>query len=46
LPRSNRATGTPHIGVFNISEEKGLVSPERARRLLGWDPAFRLPQPR
>lgn len=39
------AIATPHTGVFNIAEEKGLVSCERARRLLGWDPAFRLPSP-
>jgi|SRR5579864_1971657 len=37
------AVATPHGGVYNIAEEKGLVSSERARRLLGWDPAFRLP---
>lgn len=37
------ALGTPHTGIFNIAEEKGLVSCERARRLLGWDPRFRLP---
>jgi nucleoside-diphosphate-sugar epimerase len=36
------AVETPHLGVFNIAEEKGLVSSERARRLLGWDPAFRV----
>ncbi|MGB7543766.1 MAG: NAD(P)-dependent oxidoreductase [Burkholderiales bacterium] len=36
------AIGTPHTGVFNIAEEKGLVSSERARRLLGWNPGFRL----
>lgn len=37
------ALDTPHLGVFNIAEEKGLVSSERARRLLGWDPGVRLP---
>jgi nucleoside-diphosphate-sugar epimerase len=37
------AIATPHTGVFNIAEEKGLVSTRRARRLLGWDDAFRLP---
>ena len=36
------ALDTPHTGIFNIAEEKGLVSSERARRLLGWDPRFRL----
>jgi len=35
------AIGSPHAGVFNIAEEKGLVSPERARRLLGWSAEFR-----
>ena len=29
-------------GIFNIAEEKGLVSAEKARRELGWSPAFRL----
>jgi len=38
------AIATPHTGVFNIAEEKGLVSSERARRLLGWDASFRLPR--
>jgi nucleoside-diphosphate-sugar epimerase len=37
------AIATQHAGVFNIAEEKGLVSSGRARRLLGWDPGFRLP---
>lgn len=37
------AIGTPHTGVFNIAEEKGLVSCERARRLLGWNAGFRSP---
>lgn len=37
------AIDTPHTGVFNIAEEIGLVSSERARSLLGWDPDFRLP---
>jgi nucleoside-diphosphate-sugar epimerase len=31
-------------GVFNIAEEKGMVSCEKARRLLGWSAAFRLPR--
>jgi len=30
-------------GVYNIAEEKGLVSSAKARRLLGWSAAFRLP---
>lgn len=37
------AVAAPHAGVFNVAEEKGLVSSERARRLLRWDPGFRLP---
>jgi nucleoside-diphosphate-sugar epimerase len=36
------AVGTPLTGVFNIAEEKGLVSSARARRRLGWSAAFRL----
>jgi nucleoside-diphosphate-sugar epimerase len=36
------AIEAPHAGVFNIAEEKGLVSCERARRLLRWNPGFRL----
>ena len=35
------ALASPHVGVFNIAEEKGLVSCERARRLLAWDAGFR-----
>jgi len=38
------ATDAPHTGVFNIAEEAGLVSCERARRLLGWEPSFRVPR--
>jgi hypothetical protein len=29
-------------GIYNIAEDDGTVSIERARRELGWDPAFRL----
>ena len=36
------AIDAPHAGVFNIAEEKGLVSAARARRLLGWSAEFRL----
>ena len=36
------AVGAAQTGVFNIAEEKGLVSCEKARRLLGWSPDFRL----
>jgi len=28
-------------GVYNVAEEDGVVSSARARRELGWDPAFR-----
>ena len=31
-----------HTGIFNIAEENGLVSIEKARRELGWSPGFRL----
>jgi hypothetical protein len=37
------AVGSPHAGILNIAEDKGLVSSERALRLLGWSPDFRLP---
>lgn len=33
------AIAATHTGIFNIAEEKGLVSCERAHRLLGWNPA-------
>jgi len=36
------ALDAPHGGIFNVAEEKGLVSSERARRLLGWSADFRL----
>ena len=35
------AVDARHTGVFNVAEEKGLVSCERARRLLGWRADFR-----
>jgi nucleoside-diphosphate-sugar epimerase len=28
-------------GIFNIAEDSGFVSIEKARRELGWDPGFR-----
>ena len=31
-----------YSGIFNIAEEKGLVSAAKARRELGWQPEFRL----
>ena len=36
------ATEAKHTGIFNIAEENGLVSTEKARRELGWSAAFRL----
>jgi nucleoside-diphosphate-sugar epimerase len=36
------AVDTPHLGVYNIAEEKGLILAEKARRELGWNAAFRL----
>ncbi|HET7766637.1 MAG TPA: NAD-dependent epimerase/dehydratase family protein [Burkholderiales bacterium] len=36
------ALGSQQTGIFNIAEEEGLVSCERARRLLGWSADFRL----
>jgi len=32
--------GTP--GIYNVAEDDGTVSIDRARDILGWDPAFRL----
>ena len=29
-------------GIYNIAEDDGAVSIEKARKLLGFDPAFRL----
>ena len=29
-------------GIFNIVEDNGFVSIEKARRELGWDPGFRI----
>jgi hypothetical protein len=31
-------------GIYNIAEEDGAVSSERARRLLGWDAGWRADQ--
>ena len=39
------AVETKHTGIFNIAEENGLVSTERARRELGWNASFRLQEP-
>ena len=36
------AIGRARPGVFNLAEDSGFVSIARARRELGWDPAFRL----
>jgi hypothetical protein len=32
-------------GVYNVAEDDGAVSSARAMRDLGFDPAFRVPQP-
>jgi len=37
------AVDTKHTGIYNIAEENGLVSTEKARRDLGWTASFRLP---
>lgn len=36
------AVETKHTGIFNIAEENGLVTCEKARRELGWRADFRL----
>lgn len=36
------AVETRHLGIFNIAEENGLVSSEKAQRELGWSADFRL----
>ncbi len=41
-----RAVESRATGVFNIAEEAGFVSAERARRELGWTAEFRLGAPR
>jgi len=30
-------------GIYNIADDTGFVSIDRARRILGWDPGFRMP---
>jgi len=35
--------GSP--GVYNVAEEDGTVTSTKARRELGWNPGFRLPNP-
>jgi len=37
------AIKAPHGGIFNIAEEKGLVTTEKARRELHWSADFRMP---
>jgi nucleoside-diphosphate-sugar epimerase len=39
-PRCVRPQGAP--GIYNIAEEDGAVSIDKARRELGWEPDFRL----
>jgi nucleoside-diphosphate-sugar epimerase len=36
------AIETKHVGIYNIAEEKGLISAEKARRALGWSADFRM----
>lgn len=36
------AVASAASGIFNIAEERGLVSAEKARRELGWQPDYRL----
>jgi len=36
------AARSDRVGIFNIVEERGKVSAEKARRELGWEAAFRL----
>jgi nucleoside-diphosphate-sugar epimerase len=36
------AVDAAHLGIYNIAEEKGLISADKARRELGWNAAFRL----
>ena len=31
-------------GIFNIADDNALVSTESAKRVLGWDPSFRMPR--
>lgn len=38
------AMDAKQTGVFNIADENGMVSTERARRELGWSATFRLPE--
>ena len=37
------AVETPHLGAFNIAEERGLVSSAKARRELMWNATYRRP---
>jgi nucleoside-diphosphate-sugar epimerase len=39
------ALQSDHSGIFNVAEEKGLVSAAKARRELGWRPDYRLRDP-
>jgi nucleoside-diphosphate-sugar epimerase len=39
---ARRALVAGDPGIYNVAEEDGTVSSAKARRLLGWDPAFRL----
>lgn len=38
---AERAVARDVAGIFNVAEEDGAVSSDKARRLLGWDPNWR-----
>jgi nucleoside-diphosphate-sugar epimerase len=42
---ARRAVGLGAPGIYNVAEEDGTVSSGKARRVLGWDPAFRMELP-
>jgi nucleoside-diphosphate-sugar epimerase len=43
---ARRAATRGASGVYNVAEDDGVVSSARARRELGWNPAFRAPPAR
>jgi hypothetical protein len=42
MPAAQLAVERGITGIFNIAEDNGFVSIEKARRELGWDPGFRI----
>ncbi|MGA8049258.1 MAG: dTDP-glucose 4,6-dehydratase, partial [Burkholderiales bacterium] len=40
---ARRAVRAGSAGIYNIAESDGSVASEKARRVLGWSPAFRMP---